>query len=125
MKKRVLAVILTVVLAISMAACANSRYAEYETLINYLEEDDYQAAYIELVRLADEYKKSNSDNADNSDNSGDNADNGDNTDGEENKEDEVHRDWEGALIISREEFLSYCEVVILQWTTGKIILKII
>lgn len=54
--KKTIALILGLVLCLSLVACGNNeeleKYKKYETLINYLEEEDYQKAYIELLKIS-------------------------------------------------------------------------
>jgi hypothetical protein len=58
--KKLFAVLLTVLMGLSLVACGNSeeleKYKKYETLINFMEEDDYESALGELIRLSEEDK---------------------------------------------------------------------
>ena len=54
--KKAIALVLVLVLCLALVACDNSeemeKYKKYETLINYLEEEEYQKAYTELLKLS-------------------------------------------------------------------------
>lgn len=50
--KKILALLLAAMLCVSLGACSNSKYQKYDTLIQYLEDENYDQAYLELVRLA-------------------------------------------------------------------------
>lgn len=54
--KKLLSLLLALVLCLSLCACGGSaeleKYQKYETLINYLEAEEYENAYYELLRLS-------------------------------------------------------------------------
>lgn len=54
--KKVIAIVLVALMVVSLAACGNSaeleKYRKYETLINYLEAEDYQKAFAELASIS-------------------------------------------------------------------------
>ena len=54
--KKAISLILVLVMCLTLCACGNSKelekYRKYETLINYIEAEDYQSAYLELVRIS-------------------------------------------------------------------------
>jgi len=55
MKKQI-ALLLAAVLCLSLCACGNSseleKYKKYETLINYMEAEDYESALAEMIRIS-------------------------------------------------------------------------
>lgn len=54
--KKWIALLLAAVLCLSLAACGNGseleKYEKYETLINYMEAEDYESALAEMIRIS-------------------------------------------------------------------------
>ena len=54
--KRIIAIVLVALMVVSLAACGNSaeleKYRKYETLINYLEAEEYQKALGEVLSIS-------------------------------------------------------------------------
>lgn len=51
--KKVLSMILTIILCLSLCACGNNeKYTKYEALINYLENGDYIGAHMEIDNIS-------------------------------------------------------------------------
>ena len=61
--KKLLALFLTVAMCFSLAACENNseleKYKKYETLINYLEAEDYESAFDELIKISQTNSENN------------------------------------------------------------------
>lgn len=66
--KKLIALLLAAVMCLSLVACGNSeemeKYKKYETLINYLEAEDYESALEEMIKLS----QHSSDNGEDNDN---------------------------------------------------------
>lgn len=66
--KKLIALLLAAVICLSLVACGNSeemeKYKKYETLINYLEAEDYESALEEMIKLS----QHSSDNGEDNDN---------------------------------------------------------
>ena len=55
--KKLIALLLAVIMCLSLCACGNNseleKYEKYETLINYMEAEDYESALAEMIKISE------------------------------------------------------------------------